>query len=230
MGIAYNSSIVRDGLVLHLDAANTKSYPGSGTTWTDLSGNGYNATLVGTVGHSSTFGGVFSVNGSQTSDYIRFDVGALAALSSSTAWSLETILRLDTTAGTTYFHSMARTGNDNNYVLQKTNVVFPYAETNTGGGAISFSSGESLCITVVHNGASQLLYKNGVYSGTYTAANDITVTEGWVLNQEQDSVVGGFASDQATDMGVYGVRLYDKSLTAAEVRQNFESMRGRYGI
>ena len=46
MGIAYNSRVVVDGLVLCLDAANTKSYPGSGTTWTDLSGNGRNFTWV----------------------------------------------------------------------------------------------------------------------------------------------------------------------------------------
>ena len=40
MGISYNPRTITDGLVLCLDAANTKSYPGSGTTWADLSGNG----------------------------------------------------------------------------------------------------------------------------------------------------------------------------------------------
>jgi hypothetical protein len=45
MGIFYNTSIARDGLVLHLDAANKKSYPGTGTTWKDLSGNGNHFTL-----------------------------------------------------------------------------------------------------------------------------------------------------------------------------------------
>ena len=49
MGIAYNSSIVRDGLVLHLDAANPKSYPGSGTVWKDLSGLGNDGTINSTV-------------------------------------------------------------------------------------------------------------------------------------------------------------------------------------
>jgi hypothetical protein len=39
-------NIVTDGLVLALDAANTKSYPGSGTVWKDLSGNGNNGTLI----------------------------------------------------------------------------------------------------------------------------------------------------------------------------------------
>ena len=46
MGLAHSPSIVTDGLVLCVDAANTKSYPGSGTTWTDISGKGHNGTLT----------------------------------------------------------------------------------------------------------------------------------------------------------------------------------------
>jgi hypothetical protein len=53
MGIAYNPRTITDGLVLCLDAANPKSYPGSGTIWTDLSGNGNNGTLVNGVGYNS---------------------------------------------------------------------------------------------------------------------------------------------------------------------------------
>ena len=69
MGIAYNSKIITDGLVLCLDAANPKSYPGSGTTWYDLSGNKNNASMYGTVPFStdvtscfdfSTVGGTYS--------------------------------------------------------------------------------------------------------------------------------------------------------------------------
>ncbi len=46
-GLIVNGAVVRDGLVLWLDAGNTASYSGSGTTWYDLSGNGYHGTLVG---------------------------------------------------------------------------------------------------------------------------------------------------------------------------------------
>ena len=49
MGVDYNPKIVTNGLVLCLDAANVKSYPGSGTTWIDLSGNGNNGTLTNTT-------------------------------------------------------------------------------------------------------------------------------------------------------------------------------------
>jgi hypothetical protein len=55
MGIAYNSRVVVEGLVLALDAGNSKSYPGSGTTWTDLSGQGNNGTITGAVYTNGSF-------------------------------------------------------------------------------------------------------------------------------------------------------------------------------
>ena len=66
MGLFHSPKIVTDGLVLALDAANPKSYPGSGTTWTDMSENSHNATLH-SVTHSSANGGVFVLGGSSSS-------------------------------------------------------------------------------------------------------------------------------------------------------------------
>ena len=63
MAVNYNTAIVTNGLVLALDAANTKSYPGSGTTWTDLSANGNNGTLVNTPSYSPNNQGYFTFNG-----------------------------------------------------------------------------------------------------------------------------------------------------------------------
>jgi hypothetical protein len=60
MSIYYNTNIVRTGLVLHLDAANVKSYPGSGTTWADLSGNSNTGAINNTPSISN---GVISFDG-----------------------------------------------------------------------------------------------------------------------------------------------------------------------
>ena len=62
------NNIVQDGLVLNLDAGNANSYPGSGTTWSDLSGTGNNATLVNGPTYSSTDGGSIVFDG--TNDYV----------------------------------------------------------------------------------------------------------------------------------------------------------------
>jgi hypothetical protein len=59
MALSHSPKIITDGLVLCLDAGNPKSYPGSGTTWTDLSGNGNNGSLENGVGYN---GGFFNGN------------------------------------------------------------------------------------------------------------------------------------------------------------------------
>jgi hypothetical protein len=62
--------IVQSGLVLNLDAGVSASYPGSGTNWTDLSGNGNNGTLVNGVGYNSANNGSFVFDG--VNDYGSF--------------------------------------------------------------------------------------------------------------------------------------------------------------
>jgi hypothetical protein len=68
MGLAHSPSIITQNLVLCLDAANPKSYPTTGTTWTDLSGNGNNGTLVNGVGYNTANGGALVFDGAD--DYI----------------------------------------------------------------------------------------------------------------------------------------------------------------
>ena len=60
MAIGYNTFAVSDGLVFCVDAANLKSYPGSGTTWFDIGGNQHNITLGSSVSFVSSFGGVLN--------------------------------------------------------------------------------------------------------------------------------------------------------------------------
>ena len=74
MALAHSPKIVTDGLVLCLDAANPKSYPGSGTTWTDLSGNGNNGTLVNGASYNSVNNGVFVLDADDGNDVDAYDV------------------------------------------------------------------------------------------------------------------------------------------------------------
>jgi hypothetical protein len=63
------SSIISNGLILNLDASNTSSYAGTGTTWTDLSGNGNHGTLINGPAYSTTNGGSFAFDG--INDYVE---------------------------------------------------------------------------------------------------------------------------------------------------------------
>ena len=72
MGTTYhNKPIVTDGLVLCVDPANKESYPGSGTTVTDLIGNDHNGTLENGTGFNSSNFGIFTFDGAN--DYIELD-------------------------------------------------------------------------------------------------------------------------------------------------------------
>lgn len=64
----YGPNIITEGLILNLDAADRNSYPGSGTTWYDLSGNGYNGTLTNGPTYSTAGGG--SIEFDYTDDYV----------------------------------------------------------------------------------------------------------------------------------------------------------------
>lgn len=67
MATTTGPNIASSGLLLSLDAGNTKSYPGSGTTWTDLSGNGNTGTFTTGVTYAAVNGGAFNFDGGDAS-------------------------------------------------------------------------------------------------------------------------------------------------------------------
>lgn len=75
MGVVYNTSIVRDGLVFYLDASNPKSYIGSGVSFFDLTTNSNDGTLLNGVGYNSNSLGAFTFDGSN--DYISLSSASL---------------------------------------------------------------------------------------------------------------------------------------------------------
>ena len=75
MGLAHSPRTVTDGLVLALDAGNTKSYSGSGTTWSDLSGKGNDGTLVNSPTYSNLNGGNFNFD--EVNDYVNIGSTAI---------------------------------------------------------------------------------------------------------------------------------------------------------
>jgi hypothetical protein len=92
MATNYNPGIVTSGLVLCLDAGNTKSYPGSGTTWTDLSGNGNTGTLVNSPSYSSS--GYFSFDGTNKSVSIVKPQPNITGQISVEIWYISTLIPL----------------------------------------------------------------------------------------------------------------------------------------
>ena len=220
-------SIVLDGLVLNLDAGNTSSYPGSGTTWTDLSGNGNNGTLTNGPTYSSDDGGAIVFDG--TDDYVSsIDLSSYTNLTIE-MWIYEArdIPNLSGIPG--------EPGGEGD--------ILTYNGTGTGGSFTfsdnsfgvkfrtdgNFNAGRSFTIT-------QVPQQNQWYRFCYIKNGSL-----WINDTEYTSASGSENTYGVLDIGrtrtgiaqplngkISNVRVYNRSLTAAEVQQNYNALVGRF--
>ena len=211
--------IVNDGLILTLDAANIKSYPGTGTTWTDLSGNGTIASKAGS--QSPTYplynsSGYFTFSGGINGDnYSRFEV------------TTPTLSAISVIA----FHYPTQTGG---HVLRHTTESFQIGPDGyTAGTAynnINIPGGRAtplntwICDALTFSGTALVGYRNGVQSGS--ASRSATTIAGGTLMIGTRSDV--FAAHYVGNISI--VMIYNRVLSASEIQQNFNATRGRYGI
>lgn len=212
MGIGYNPKIVTSGLVLALDAGNLKSYPGSGTAWTDLSGNGNNGTLVATPTYDTTNRGRFLFNG--TNQYVTSSF-------STTAGQAITYIG--------WLYSTETTATYRNFIDSV--ITRPLIWWNTLG-QIEFDASYFTTTTVYRNQWVQVAlskpagssaasyYVNGSLVGTGTAYSTTAVTPTW-FNRAAAQTWLGYCSNY---------QVYNRALSEAEVQQNFNALRGRFGI
>ena len=128
MGLSHSPNIVADGLVLCLDAANPRSYPGSGSSWLDLSGNGNNCSLNVSPTFISRQGGFLVFDGSNYGSITRTN-----SLSPSSELTQEIFISQDTNAGQVYIGLQYGTSSQNSYAL--------WYDGNSWNGLIRNSSG-----------------------------------------------------------------------------------------
>jgi hypothetical protein len=232
MSLSHSPRIVTNGLVLAFDAGNTKSYPGSGTTWTDLSGNSNTGTLTGGPTYSSTNGGAIVFDG--INDYVLVSSSASIPYSS-TARTVSIWFYTNTTTWAADVNNLffyGSSGNGNSFGIDFS--TYPSMEVWTYGGAgrdLTFSTTYSQVgwknITVTYDGATTILiYENGTFTQTLTLVAACTTPSSSVYIGSLDpSIVSGYY-----DGNIAQVSIYNRALTAAEVLQNFNALRGRYSI
>ena len=125
MGISYNPKIVTNGLVLCLDAANAKSYPGSGTAWTDLSGLGNTGTLTNGPTYSSANNGSIVLDGINDYTSITCAANTIRAYNSTTQF----IIKLPTYGGGQQNILSYRLGGGSLYIGKGSGGIFCYYNT-----------------------------------------------------------------------------------------------------
>jgi hypothetical protein len=222
MTVNYNPSIVTSGLILCLDAGNTNSYPGSGTTWTDISANGNNSTLVNGPTYSSLNGGNLTFNGTNQYGSTPLSLGGY------TAFTLAAWIRTTTASK----EIMATYGVTNIFEfwinLNKTASIYTYgSSTAYRASATVVGTGSWVYCVGVYNAATTTLnmYVNGVLdNGTLTGTIPASVAAG-----ASTVVIGNVNSGSYFFNGVMGqLSIYNRALSAAEVAQNYNALRGRY--
>lgn len=207
MGIAYNTSIVRDGLVLYLDAANVKSYPGSGTAWNDLSGNNENYTFGSNLSYSN---GIFNL-----SDTAGAGGGALNSNTLTTSSSCTLVMWIKTTDTQALFWGATPTSYGGNYYV----------------GAFRVGNKEYYGTCGSPDYYQDLEQKPNIYDyirdGNWHMVEFKNVDFSTWTNQHNFNSYNTFTFDNGS---VASIMLYNKILTAEESIKNFEAMRGRFGI
>jgi hypothetical protein len=244
--VAYYGGIVKDGLVLDLDAAKKESYPGSGTRWNDISGLQNNGTLTNGPTFNSNNGGSIMFDGIDdfvSGSDVPFRFGNTFSISIWFYWD-----GLDKTNMNLLGKRNGPSGNYNQYVFfinngspyaggtGKTIGFFAREDGSTSSSdtvlPYTFPSAGIYNISVTMNATLQSLYVNGALSGS-TSTNYTSKT----FNiSGVDLLVGSSRNDAGTGIlspfnnKIYNVQIYNRALSAAEITQNYNALKGRYGL
>lgn len=226
MGVNYSPRIVTNGLVLCLDAANMKSYPGTGTVWTDLSGDGNNSTLVNGVGYSANNKGSLVFDG--TNDFIELQSDILLGNNFTVS------LLFKQTATRSDWVRLIGHSNDSSSRFWGLWMPAPRSyllwQSYTGGGQVSssaftFELNTPYEIVLTSVGSLRSFYVNGNLLSSASNGGTINYT-----NNNSKITIGyaGFHTYYVGDL--YSSKIYTRALSSDEIRQNFQALRGRFGI
>jgi len=236
MSIFAGPKIVDDGLVLYLDAANSKSYNGTGTTWFDLSGNGNNALLNGNVNNP-----VWNPAG-----YWNFSATAVGLNGGMIINNSSTLETISTMTVELFFALELKTviSGDSNWMAifskgsTRSNQT-PAISINQGIGGLRYlhierpgAFNSSADIFTDYSG-NQYYHVTAVLSSTsfgYLNGQQISSASGGIISNSFPIYLGLDSGSEMFKGKLSIVRVYNKALSLTEIRKNFEATRGRYGI
>ena len=219
----YNGSrIVRDGLLMYLDAGIANSYPGSGTTWTDLSGTGYNGTLTNGPTYSTAVGGNIFFDG--TDDYVDIGINVYNMGIRRHATFMGWMTSLSVGGGAYLFSDWNGLGMTLRFNSTTSTDFYVYGSNRRVTVSYTFTPETWYHITGVMDGDNMYTYINGVLGGSQTLGEDIGSSPSTLKIAARGDGAG------ISNQRVGNALIYNRALSPAEVLQNFNANRGRFGI
>jgi hypothetical protein len=233
MSFSYSPKIITDGLVLYLDAANAKSYVSGSTTWRDISRGGNNGTLVNGPTFNTSNGGSIVFDG--VDDYVDCDTAsslndALTGLTVSVWYKVgtkrtEIIAENGTSFTTNTFYIAQEDANNLSFAIAN-----PSGQYQRIFGNTSYTIGTWYnFVGVWSSGSSLLAYINGQDTSQALLSpfgNLISVRSGnsnlFIARRPGGSLYSSGTISQFS--------IYNRSLTAQEIQQNYNATKTRYGL
>jgi len=205
MGLQHSPTIIRDGLVLYLDAANPKSYPGSGSNIYNLANENITATLQGSYSFGN--GTIFIENKSTvaTSNLSHVQCSIVTGIKTVSIW----YKAISLPSGATYLLDK-RSGGLGGWIYTSG------VGSNWATGDLYVNAGDRQSIAW-NNFHTLNEWKNIVVIANTAATDDI-------------NFFSRFSDNEGYDVEFAIIQIYNKTLTTEEIKQNFNALRGRFGI
>ena len=220
-------NMVTDGLLLYLDASNSKSYVSGSTTWNDLTPNLNYGTLTNGPTFNSANGGSIVFDGSN--DYVKPPASTTLQL---TNFTLSSWVRINVQNINQFIIDTSTSlanGFGYSYRINSDNKIrfWSYDANNNLNSNTIISPNIWYNILVTYNNTSKLqsIYINGVFDISNTHTNPFVVSTVTNLQIGGSSILGGYLNGNIAQSSIY-----NRSLSAAEVSQNFNATRTRFGL
>jgi hypothetical protein len=235
-------NIITNGLVLQLDAANTKSYASGSATWSDLSGNNNSGSLINGPTFNSVNGGSLVFNGTNT--YISSSILSTQILSNN-QFTANYWLQITGSARGDFFSikNFNTPQDDIGFFIDTDNKLYAYFSvqgtiTNNGVGSgyasvsnTIFSRNTIYNITCIKDASQKIvMYINGILDNntysTITNTSNVALTSVWIGSNRTNAT-----TPAVTWPGnIYNVQVYNRALSASEVLQNYNATKARFNL
>jgi hypothetical protein len=222
------AGIVTSGLVLHLDAGNTASYPGSGNTWFDLTTNSNDGTINGAT-YDSANGGSLSFDGvnngvSVPGTNLSLNQMTISSWNYSTNYNQNGFMFEKTTNGTVNTqYSLFYNATGNNAIYYRTFGLSSqdlFVDTTTAGVV----NNQWNNIVATFDGSQKKIYVNGVLRATQNVTGTVTQNSTGLAYIGIYGNFGGYPFNG----NIASTQIYNKALTASEIQRNYNALKGRY--
>lgn len=231
--------IVQSGLVLNLDAGVSTSYPGTGTTWSDLSGQSNTGTVTGGATYSTNDNGTFVFDG--VNDYVTVphstSLNLTTGVSASTWFKFTTIPTYTGSEGQIVFLRKKNAWQVGVYITDSNHYLFCMVNTassywsSPAGYWLNYqlTAGTWYNLTLTYTSANTSAYLNGALMYTFSdTTGNLTTNTNTV-----EVAVGDATTTYATGWfpgSIPTAHVYNRALSATEVLKNVNALRGRFGV